>query len=431
MKPLKILLSNNKSCIFVRNINTLISVCNANFVNTKSGCRKITKIHQKSREDKYMFGPLKKKGKKTVDLNEENVTMDSELWWNLKLNKSKMITINIIENTPNSITDNIVCSKSNIDNLSLDCDENKVASKSKKNKIKSKRTEDIKKRRGTSDKKRSKSKKNDSVQTEAIPLPNEVEPPKPKIEKLLDANIIKPNRFPIFTEQKRIFISSEKSEILSVSQKDDPEMYSYPSVTKILAETMTPTAQRVLRLWKEKLIREMGEEKFNEYHQEILSNGKAFHSCIEDTLFGREVNIPENILPAYNSLSSIVNELQDIKAVESFVSHKGLYYKGKVDCIAYFRGKLCIIDWKKSDKDKENLAETYDAPLQLAAYAGAINSSNNYQFSVHSGLIVIGYTTGKPADTFFLSGDQLQTYWFQWLAKLKQYWSRINNQATV
>ncbi|XP_043504747.1 mitochondrial genome maintenance exonuclease 1-like [Polistes fuscatus] len=236
------------------------------------------------------------------------------------------------------------------------------------------------------------------------------------------------NRFPIFTEQQKIPKVLEQSEILSLSLKDDPEILYYPSVTKILSETMTPEAQKILNLWKNKLIREMGEEKFNEYQQELLNNGKIFHSCIQDTLYGREVDIPEHILPAYNSLSSIINELQDIRAVESFVSHKGLCYKGKVDCIATYRDKLCVIDWKKSDKDKKNVNLTYDAPIQLAAYVGAINSSKSYPFSIHYAMIVVGYTTGKPADTFFLSDHHLNEHWSRWLAKLRKYWHNVKNQ---
>lgn len=46
------------------------------------------------------------------------------------------------------------------------------------------------------------------------------------------------------------------------------------------------------------------------------------------------------------------------------------------------RGKSYAIDWKKSDKDKLNINFMYDAPIQLAAYIGAINSSKRYPFVV-------------------------------------------------
>lgn len=50
--------------------------------------------------------------------------------------------------------------------------------------------------------------------------------------------------------------------------------------------------------------------------------------------------------------------------------------------LSYFRDKLVVIDWKKSDKLKSTISMTYDAPLQIAAYIGAINFDSNYPFKV-------------------------------------------------
>lgn len=41
-----------------------------------------------------------------------------------------------------------------------------------------------------------------------------------------------------------------------------------------------------------------------------------------------------------------------------------------------------IIEWKKSDKQKPEIEKTYDAPLQLSAYFGAMNYDVNYNFQV-------------------------------------------------
>ena len=41
----------------------------------------------------------------------------------------------------------------------------------------------------------------------------------------------------------------------------------------------------------------------------------------------------------------------------------------------FFRGTLCLIEWKTSSKPKPLLGDTYDNPLQIVAYLGAVNRS--------------------------------------------------------
>lgn len=55
----------------------------------------------------------------------------------------------------------------------------------------------------------------------------------------------------------------------------------------------------------------------------------------------------------------------------------------KCSCKAFiFRGELCAIDWKKSDKTKSTVESTYDAPLQLMSYIGALNADPRYAYKV-------------------------------------------------
>lgn len=54
-----------------------------------------------------------------------------------------------------------------------------------------------------------------------------------------------------------------------------------------------------------------------------------------------------------------------------------------MQCIFTFcRSIPVIIDWKLSDKPKRDLKDTYDAPVQITAYIGALNHDPNYQWGV-------------------------------------------------
>lgn len=83
-----------------------------------------------------------------------------------------------------------------------------------------------------------------------------------------------------------------------------------------------------------------------------------------------------------------------------------------------------MIDWKTSEKPKPSLKNTFDNPLQVAAYIGAINHDASYDFQVSCGLIVVAYKNGSPAHPHFMDPDLCTQYWNQWLLRLEEYMDR-------
>ncbi|KAL4640792.1 mitochondrial genome maintenance exonuclease 1 [Arapaima gigas] len=199
-----------------------------------------------------------------------------------------------------------------------------------------------------------------------------------------------------------------------------------PSVTRILQQTMSPEQIFYLERWKQKMIVELGEEGFKEYTLNIFRQGKCFHSALEKILMSGKTSSEdeeslESIEGYIESVQHILDDVQGVRAIESVVQHPSLNYLGLMDCVAVYRGKLCVIDWKTSEKPKPFLHNTYDNPIQIAAYIGALNSDDNYKYQVENGLIVVAYKDGSSAHSHFMALDLCKEYWTKWLLRLEEF----------
>lgn len=201
-----------------------------------------------------------------------------------------------------------------------------------------------------------------------------------------------------------------------------------PSVTTVLDKTMHPDRAAALERWKLRMIAEMGKERFEAYHQEILSSGSTFHSTVNAFLRGTpesDLIVQTSNAGHWKSIQNVLPNIQNVKLLEERVTHPYLQYGGVVDCIAHYRDQLVVVEWKTSKKPKATLQSTYDNPLQLAAYVGALNFDPRFQYMVDKGLIVIVYEAGTPAHCHFLEKKVLNQYWVEWLKRLKNYWESL------
>nr|XP_046487235.1 mitochondrial genome maintenance exonuclease 1-like isoform X5 [Neodiprion pinetum] len=156
--------------------------------------------------------------------------------------------------------------------------------------------------------------------------------------------------------------------------------------------------------------------------KKTLCYGRQFHSIIHNFLTQKPINVPDALEKSWQSVQQVLKEVHGVAALESHTIHSKLHYRGVVDCVALYRGNLCVIEWKKSDRLKNTIRSTFDAPIQAASYIGALNSDENYKFQVQNGLIVIGYTSGEPASVYEMNSQILNMYWKQWLRRLQQYY---------
>ncbi|XP_011499153.1 PREDICTED: mitochondrial genome maintenance exonuclease 1-like [Ceratosolen solmsi marchali] len=249
---------------------------------------------------------------------------------------------------------------------------------------------------------------------EAMPLLSKI-----IVQKLLE--------FPLFQECKSFDSKwTDSSEIMSLPSKENGLYLKYPSVTKILSSTMSETAKAILEKWKMRMIEKLGLRGFEIYQAELFEDGKELHLAIMNTLYKKPYKISDKIKQSFSSLSDVFKNVDNVRALESHVIHPVLKYRGIVDCIANYRGDVCLIDWKKSDKEKNTIGSTYDAPFQLASYIGALNADFKYPFQIKKGLIVVAYTNGRPATVHEVSAENLQLYWKIWLQRLQDYHIALN-----
>ncbi|XP_015263339.1 PREDICTED: mitochondrial genome maintenance exonuclease 1 [Gekko japonicus] len=214
------------------------------------------------------------------------------------------------------------------------------------------------------------------------------------------------------------------------------ERHKMASVTTVLQQTVPLEQAFFLERWKRKMILELGQEGFAEYTKDIFQQGKLFHAAVEELLLAEEnpVQDQEEHSSTSSYLASIQHVLQDVsgvRALESAVQHENLRYQGLVDCVAEYRGTLCVIDWKTSGKPKPLLRNTFDNPLQIAAYVGAVNHDARYDFQVDCGLLVVAYKDGSPAHAHLMDPELCSQYWNKWLLRLEEFREKGKDGGTV
>ncbi|KRY28987.1 conserved hypothetical protein [Trichinella spiralis] len=189
----------------------------------------------------------------------------------------------------------------------------------------------------------------------------------------------------------------------------------------ILEESRSEDGQQILIKWKQAMIEQVGTEIFEKMTADRFKLGHALHEAFSMQYLKLntppdEVILPENAKPYWNSMRPLLEDFDSLISKEMWVKHRKLCYKGQLDAIAHYKKKLTLIELKTSDKVKLRLENTYDTPLQLAAYAGALNSMN-LDYKVTHAVIVVCYKDNQ-ASVFELGPHYLEYYWKEWLQRL-------------
>ena len=149
---------------------------------------------------------------------------------------------------------------------------------------------------------------------------------------------------------------SEKSARIYVT----PEGNKYPSITTVLSGRNAEG----LKAWRERV----GNDVANQIMRTAAKRGTAVHELAENYLNNEELS-KQDVLP----LAMFTLLKPELDNINNIVLQEGALYSdkwgvaGRVDCIAEYDGKITVIDFKTSTKEKkEEWVENYF--IQCTAY---------------------------------------------------------------
>ena len=139
-----------------------------------------------------------------------------------------------------------------------------------------------------------------------------------------------------------------------------PEGNKYPSITTVLSDR---NKEGIVK-WRESV----GNDVANQVMRQAASRGTAVHTLIENYLNNEELS-KQAVLPValFVTMKSELDNINNIRIQEGGLYSDKLGVAGRVDCIAEYKGKISVIDFKTSTKEKkEEWVENYF--IQGSAY---------------------------------------------------------------
>ena len=139
-----------------------------------------------------------------------------------------------------------------------------------------------------------------------------------------------------------------------------PEGNKYPSITTVLSDR---NKEGIVK-WRESV----GNDVANQVMRQAASRGTAVHTLIENYLNNEELS-KQAVLPValFVTMKSELDNINNIRIQEGGLYSDKLGVAGRVDCIAEYKGKISVIDFRTSTKEKkEEWVENYF--IQGSAY---------------------------------------------------------------
>lgn len=158
-----------------------------------------------------------------------------------------------------------------------------------------------------------------------------------------------------FNREKYVFHENFGKEILCNDENtksgrfySTPEGNRYPSITTVLGKSKSEAAEKSLSNWRDRV----GHDQAKKITTAAANRGTKLHTIAEQYILSSEASFStENAL--FRQIHPILNRINNIRLIETALYSDKLKVAGRVDLIAEFDGKLSIIDFKTSTKEKQ------------------------------------------------------------------------------
>jgi genome maintenance exonuclease 1 len=143
---------------------------------------------------------------------------------------------------------------------------------------------------------------------------------------------------------------------------ETPSGKAYPSVTTVVGLVK----KDIINEWRKRV----GDEEANRISSIAANRGTRMHTYCEKYLLNETVSPNLFDQEMFGKIKPHLNDIDYIHALEQPLYSDHLQVAGTVDCIAKYKGKMSVIDFKTSKRVKSR-DDIHDYFMQCSAYAVA------------------------------------------------------------
>lgn len=217
-------------------------------------------------------------------------------------------------------------------------------------------------------------------------------------------------------------LDSLNFDLVSHTMPNGPRTYAlptgekFPSVTTVLSSFN----KKALMEWRQRV----GEKEATRISTKAARRGTSLHTACELFILNEMSEVKfQTLMPTTKQLflqlrDDLVTNMGNVYCVEQALFSRSLRLAGKVDCIAEWKGKLSVIDFKTSTREK-NKDKIQNYFMQCTAYAE-----------------MFGEITGMPVENIVVAiavEDEMKCQIFEetkhnYIDDLKMYINRYESQ---